>query len=124
MLNLDEITSQRVKAFVASMTHDILEKIQSQVTSSPGIYTCLKELARLVPIPELALVLFIAENQPVKKSYLATSFLDALGYSTIYRKLKKLLSASIVEEGTDGLRLAAAYQSLSLVAGISSKMAK
>ncbi len=115
-VELAELASNRLKEFMNLLTSEILEKFKTNVAAPTGIFTCLKSLATEIPLPELQLIIYVGENQPVKKNRVVQTFVPSLGYSTVYRKLNKLIQCSIIVEKEGKLNLAEKYAALSLLA--------
>ncbi len=115
-LELADIASNRAKEFANLLTSEILQKFQAQFQAPNGIFTCLKSLAAEIPIPELQLILHIGETQPVKKTLVVRMFTTSMGYSTVYRKLNKLVEGGIVVDKDGSLTLAEKYGALAILA--------
>ncbi len=117
-MELGKIAESRAREFVNLLTQDILHQLPIQYKTPPGIYTCLKLLAERMPIPELQIVLFVAEHQPLKKALLVKTFQPMLGYSTIYRKINKMLINGILVKTSNTLSLNKEYATITLLSTI------
>ncbi len=117
-VELAELASNRLKEFMNLLTSEILEKFKTNVTAPTGIFTCLKSLATEIPIPELQLIIYVGENQPIKKNSVVRTFEHPLGRSMVYRKLIKLIQGGIITDQDGKLSLAEKYAALALLAQI------
>lgn len=114
-MEIAESAGNRLKEFMNLLTSEILQKFKTDITAPSGVFTCLKSLSTEVPIPELQLILHVAEHQPVKKNLVVRTFVTSMGYSTVYRKLNKLIDCGIVKEVDGLLRLGEKYASISVL---------
>ncbi len=117
-MEIAEDAGNRLKEFMNLLTSEILQKFKTDIPAPSGIFTCLKSLAMEIPIPELQLVLHVGEHQPVKKNLVVRTFVTSLGYSTVYRKLNKLVEYGIVKDVDGKLSLAEKYAAISLLGQI------
>jgi hypothetical protein len=122
-VEISEIAELRVKEFLGKLTKDILDNLPLRGKISPGIFTCLHVLADQVPIPELQVLLFVAQHQPVKKSVVVREFQGSLGYSTIYRKLGKLAARGVLVDHDNELVVHENFRAIVTLANIHEQFA-
>jgi DNA-binding transcriptional ArsR family regulator len=102
---------------IQSLTQDYIQKIQVTATGGVGLFRTLWLIAEKANVRELALLLGVAENQPVRIESLARILDSLVSRSTIYRKIPELVEAGLLVVREDGgICVADPLETLRLVA--------